>query len=166
MSPETLIRRPPSLRTISSSRSRTSQLTKTGLRFSIFGTRRNVCRYFSNVALCCFTPTRSDMPCAGCSAVTVVSVGCVISVCTFGSLATHCVLGTLTKPTSSGFNLLISGRNISIISCASMSGVLSLLVLRYLFNKLILFILFSSEAVSWKFVGYARPFYVCRPSVY
>ena len=26
-------------------------------------------------------------------------VGCVISVCTFGSLATHCVLGTLTKPT-------------------------------------------------------------------
>ena len=57
-SPETLILRLPSLRTNSSSLSRTSQLTNTGLRSSIFGTCRKAVRYSSNDNLRCRLLTR------------------------------------------------------------------------------------------------------------
>ena len=53
MMPDTLMRLPPRMRTTRSRRSRTSELTKTGLRSSILGTWRKVCWYSSNVALRC-----------------------------------------------------------------------------------------------------------------
>ena len=52
-SPETLMPRPPSLRTMASSSSLTSSLTNTVLRFLIFGTVRYVSRYSSSEALRC-----------------------------------------------------------------------------------------------------------------
>lgn len=72
-SPETLILRPPNLRTNSSSLSRTSPLTNTGLRSSILGTWRKVFLYSSRESFLCLVlirrwdvGTASSFPVDGC----------------------------------------------------------------------------------------------------
>ena len=60
-SPETLILRPPNLRTNSSSLSRTSPLTNTGLRSSILGTWRKAFRYSSRESFLCLLLIRREI---------------------------------------------------------------------------------------------------------